>query len=79
MLAALIQFVIVAAVVYFALVLPLNRLNRIAFLRQKRSDTATPTDLPPTETELLIEIRDLLAKRPSPEGNHTLPTTLPPG
>jgi large conductance mechanosensitive channel len=70
--AAAIQFLIVAAVVYFALVLPINRLSKIAFLRQKQQPTATPAEVPPTETELLIEIRDLLAQRPSPEGDHTL-------
>ncbi|MBC7725073.1 MAG: large conductance mechanosensitive channel protein MscL [Burkholderiaceae bacterium] len=71
--AAVLQFVIVAAVVYFALVLPINRLSKIEFRKQKTADTATPADVPPTETELLIEIRDLLAHRPSPEGNHSLP------
>lgn len=76
-LAAVIQFVLVAAVVYFALVLPINHLKRVAFLRQKKEEEATPVDVPPTETELLIEIRDLLAGRPSAEGNHTLPTSKP--
>ena len=77
--AAIIQFVIVAAVVYFALVLPINRLNKINFLRQKKENTATPDDVPPSETELLIQIRDLLAGRPSPEGDHTLPTSTTTG
>ncbi len=72
--AAIIQFVIVAAVVYFALVLPINRLSKISFLKQKSEATATPEDVPPTETELLIQIRDLLAGSPSPEGDHTLPS-----
>lgn len=76
-LAAFIQFLIVAAVVYFALVMPINHLSKVAFLKQKTAETATPADVPPTETELLIEIRDLLANRPSAEGNHTLPTQLP--
>ena len=73
-LAALIQFVIVAAVVYFALVVPINHLKRVAFSRQKLAEEATPVDVPPTETELLIQIRDLLARTPSPEGDHTLPS-----
>ena len=77
--AAIIQFVIVAAVVYFALVLPINRLSKINFLKQKTNETATPADQPPTETELLIQIRDLLAGRPSLEGDHTLPTSTPAG
>jgi large conductance mechanosensitive channel len=65
---AILQFLIVAAVVYFVLVLPINHLRRTAFARQKEEDEATPQNVPPTETELLIEIRDLLAGRPSPEG-----------
>ncbi len=65
---AVLQFLIIAAVVYFVLVLPINHLKRVAFERQKAADEATPADVPPTETELLIEIRDLLAGRPSPEG-----------
>ncbi len=65
---AILQFLIIAAVVYFVLVLPINHLKRVAFERQKAAEDATPADVPPTETELLIEIRDLLAGRPSPEG-----------
>ena len=64
--AAVIQFVIVAAVVYFALVLPINRLSRLAFLTQRSKQTAKPVDVPPTEIELLVEIRDLLAGRRAP-------------
>ncbi|MBK4347147.1 large conductance mechanosensitive channel protein MscL [Lacisediminihabitans changchengi] len=73
--AAVIQFIIVAAVVYFALVLPINRLSKIAYAKLKKEEDATPADVPPTETELLIQIRDLLAGVPSPEGDHTLPST----
>lgn len=68
--AAAIQFLIIAFVVYFALVLPINHLSKAAFANQKKQDEATPVDLPPTETELLIQIRDLLAGVPSPEGDH---------
>jgi large conductance mechanosensitive channel len=65
---AVLQFLIFAAVVYFVLVLPINQLKKSAFARQKAEEEATPANLPPTEAELLIEIRDLLAGRPSPEG-----------
>ena len=71
--AAVIQFLIVAAVVYFALVMPINHLSKIAFAKSKKAAEATPADVPPTETELLIQIRDLLAGTPSPEGDHVLP------
>jgi large conductance mechanosensitive channel len=74
-LAAIINFLIVAAVVYFALVLPVNHLKKVAFAKQKAAEEATPKDVPPTETELLIEIRDLLAGRPSPEGAHAVPSS----
>jgi large conductance mechanosensitive channel len=70
--AAVIQFLLVAVVVYFALVVPINYLKKMAFERQKKEDDATPPDVPPTETELLIQIRDLLAGTPSPEGDHEL-------
>ncbi|CAN5504873.1 large conductance mechanosensitive channel protein MscL [soil metagenome] len=73
--AAVLQFLIIALVVYFAIVLPINHLSKLAFARQKQEEEATPADLPPTETELLIQIRDLLAGRPSPEGDHTLPSS----
>ena len=69
-LGAILNFLIVAAVVYFAFVLPINRVKRLAFARQQAEARATPADTPPTEAELLIQIRDLLAGRPSPEGDH---------
>ena len=69
---AAINFVIIAAVVYFVFVLPINALLRRAFARQQAEPTATPVDAPPTETELLIQIRDLLAGAPSAEGDHAL-------
>lgn len=71
-LAAAINFVIVAAVVYFAFVLPVNALIKRTYARQKAADAATPADKPPTQTELLIQIRDLLAGAPSAEGDHAL-------
>jgi large conductance mechanosensitive channel len=61
--AAVIQFLLVAVVVYFALVIPINYLKKVSF-RKKQEEPATADDPPPTELELLAEIRDLLAKRP---------------
>ena len=58
---ALIQFVLVAVVVYFALIVPINYLKRVSF-KKKQEETSTD-DAPPTELELLAEIRDLLATR----------------
>ncbi|GAA4536620.1 large-conductance mechanosensitive channel protein MscL [Amycolatopsis samaneae] len=51
---AAINFVIVAAVVYFAIVLPVKHLQE----RRKRGQEAGPSE--PTDVELLTEIRDLL-------------------
>lgn len=76
-LAALINFIIIAAVVYFVFVLPVNHLMKRAFERKQAEPTATPTDAPPTEIELLIQIRDLLAATPSAEGDHALRTDRP--
>ena len=58
---AAINFVIVAAVIYFAIVLPVNVIQE----RRRRGEETGPTE--PTEVELLAEIRDLLSaqRRPS--------------
>jgi large conductance mechanosensitive channel len=63
-LGAIIQFLIVAVVVYFVFVVPINHLKKAAFAIKgtpAESLEETNEELPPTETELLIEIRDLLA------------------
>jgi large conductance mechanosensitive channel len=52
---AIINFAIVAAVVYFILVLPMNKIKE----RRERGKEVGPSE--PTDTELLKEIRDLLA------------------
>jgi large conductance mechanosensitive channel len=62
-LAAIIQFLIVAAVVYFAFVLPINHLKKLAFIKKQQPTPAETVKTPPTEAELLTEIRDLLAKQ----------------
>ena len=51
---AAINFVIVAAVVYFVIVLPINHIKE----RRQRGEEAGPAE--PTDVELLAEIRDLL-------------------
>jgi large conductance mechanosensitive channel len=55
---ALIQFLLVATVVYFALIVPMNHLKKISF-RKKDKPVDEPA-APPTDLELLAEIRDLL-------------------
>ena len=59
---AVIQFVLVALVVYFAIIVPINYLSKLSFKR-KEEGTEPVKDAPPTELELLKDIRDLLAKR----------------
>lgn len=61
-LASAINFVIVAAVVYFAVVLPINALTRRAAREREHPAPAAPA--PPTELDLLTQIRDLLASEP---------------
>ncbi len=68
-LAALLTFLIVAAVVYFVFVLPINALKDHAEARRKAGQP--DPDEPETELTLLTEIRDLLAADRSPgSGTH---------
>lgn len=63
---AIINFLIIAAVVYFVFVLPINTLKKRAdalLAKNKPTDTENEAPLASTEVELLAEIRDLLAKR----------------
>jgi large conductance mechanosensitive channel len=78
-LGAILQFLIVAIVVYFVLVMPINRLKRIAFAKANQEETeADKAPLPPTEAELLLQIRDLLAAQadrdvvPATTGKHAV-------
>lgn len=54
---AAINFMIVAAVVYFLIVLPMKKLQE----RRQRGEEPGPTE--PTDVELLTEIRDLLRQQ----------------
>ncbi|MBW0092219.1 large conductance mechanosensitive channel protein MscL, partial [Pseudonocardia sp. KRD-188] len=64
---AAINFLIVAAVVYFIIVLPLNTIKE----RRKKGEEAGPAE--PTDVELLGEIRDLLrAQGDRTQGDRTL-------
>ena len=79
---AVINFVIVAAVVYFALVVPVNHLKKVAFERVKNDEEQTPQDVPPTDVEVLLEIRDLLRPQTggaTSAGAHIAPSNAPEG
>jgi len=71
--ASIIQFLIIAAVVYFVLIVPINYLKKVSF--KKKVEEVGPTDTPPTELELLAEIRDLLANvdQTPTHGKHNSP------
>ena len=58
---AAINFLLIAAVVYFIIVAPMNKLDEM----QKRNRGIQPDAPDPTETELLTEIRDLLSEKPA--------------
>ncbi|WP_214368146.1 large conductance mechanosensitive channel protein MscL [Pseudonocardia sp. H11422] len=62
-LTAVINFMIVAAVVYFVFVLPLQSVKN----RRKRGEEPGPAE--PTDVELLAEIRDLLRTQTSTTSN----------
>jgi large conductance mechanosensitive channel len=72
---AVITFVLTAAVVYFAVVLPMKTIVE----RRKRGEEAGPAE--PTQVELLAEIRDLLRAQqgqgPGPDRSGVGSTTLP--
>jgi large conductance mechanosensitive channel len=54
---AIINFLIVAAVVYFLLVMPMKKIQD----RRKRGDESGPSE--PSDVEVLLEIRDLLRQQ----------------
>lgn len=60
---ALINFLIVAAVIYFVIVAPLNR------IAERRARGQAPAEIPPTSEELLVEIRDLIANQQGGQRN----------
>jgi len=74
---AVIQFILIAAVIYFAVIVPINYLSKVAFNRRAKEKAEEETKpAPPTELELLAQIRDLLAGEspdaPGPaHGKHT--------
>jgi large conductance mechanosensitive channel len=66
---ALINFLIVAVVVYFVFVVPVNHFKKRA--AQRREAGLVPEDSAVTELDLLTEIRDLLAADQTPAaGKH---------
>ncbi|MGL6234889.1 MAG: large conductance mechanosensitive channel protein MscL [Segniliparus sp.] len=68
---AVINFVLVAAIIYLFVVLPINTLNE----RRKAKNGPDPEE-PASERELLEEIRDLLAKQSKPSSHSATPPSV---
>ncbi len=60
---ALIKFLLIAAVVYFALIVPMNYLKKVTLRKQEEQK---PAETPLSETDLLVQIRDLLREQAPP-------------
>lgn len=60
--AATIKFLLIALVVYFAIIMPLNKLQERMYVR-KHGHLPSEEEAAASETDLLAEIRDLLAAR----------------
>jgi large conductance mechanosensitive channel len=56
------NFLLLAAVVFFVFVKPINKLKELTEKKELQKETAPK---PPTQEELLTEIRDLLKNRPA--------------
>jgi large conductance mechanosensitive channel len=70
---AVIQFLLIATAVYFGLIVPMNYLKKIQ-LRKKPAEEAPATPAL-TETELLVQIRDLLQEQRGGSGAHAAAPT----
>lgn len=70
-LTAAVNFLIIAAVIYFVMIMPMNKLAEL----NARRKGIEPEEAAATETELLAEIRDLLVEQrggeAEPTGKHT--------
>jgi large conductance mechanosensitive channel len=62
---AAINFLIIAAVIYFIIVAPMNKLNELA--ARRRGIPQDEEEPAPTDVELLTEIRDLLKTSSLPD------------
>lgn len=70
---AAINFLIVAAIVYFIIIVPMNKLNEL------RKRGAPEEEVPPTAEDLLGDIRDLLEAQAANSTAAPAPGNTPPG
>jgi large conductance mechanosensitive channel len=68
---ALLNFLIIAAIVYFMFVLPLKKLQE----RRRRGEEPGPSE--PTDVEVLMEIRDLLRQQSQTQQHVVAPSRAP--
>ncbi len=59
----LLNFLMLAAVVFFIFVKPLNKLKELAAAKEQKAEAEAPKVKPPTQEELLAEIRDILRQQ----------------
>lgn len=71
-LAAVINFLLIAAVVYFVFVMPINKMKEAQERRRNGGKPPVPDAAPASEVDLLVEIRDLLAAGAPSGSKHTL-------
>ena len=67
----MIIFILIAGVVYFVFVLPVNAFLERTY-RRRQQEPVSETPPPPTELDLLVQIRDLLKDRPVADDARTL-------
>lgn len=65
LLSAIVQFLLVAAAIYFTVVVPMNKMAEIRQAKLKEDEAAAAAEEPAVsdEAKLLLEIRDLLASK----------------
>ena len=71
-LAAIINFLLVSAVVYFVVVMPINKVKEAQERRRTGGVAPVADAAPASELDLLVEIRDLLAAGASKDSQRTL-------
>jgi large conductance mechanosensitive channel len=72
-LGAIINFLLIAAIVYFVFVMPINKMKEAQERRRNGGVLPTPDVVTASELDLLVEIRDLLAAGATvKEPKHTL-------
>ncbi|MEO6310092.1 MAG: large conductance mechanosensitive channel protein MscL [Leifsonia sp.] len=72
LLAAIINFLLVSAVVYFVVVMPINKVKEAQERRRTGGVVPVADAAPASELDLLVEIRDLLAAGASKDSQRTL-------